>query len=86
MHLVACPWCGPRNESEFVCGGPARNQRPDDPGALGDDAWVDYLTHRPNPKGPLRERWWHLRGCGLWFVIERDTLTHAIREDPGDGV
>ena len=28
MLLIACPWCGPRAESEFTCGGEADIARP----------------------------------------------------------
>lgn len=88
MLTIPCPWCGTRNESEFLCGGPQRPVRPDDAAALTADAWIDRLTVRPNPKGPLTELWWHRRGCGRWFALERDTLTHAVRPlagEAGDG-
>lgn len=78
MLLIACPHCGPRNESEFLHGGPARAARPEDPGAMSDAQWVDYLTVPDNPMGPVREKWWHVRGCGAWLTLRRDTLTHAI--------
>ncbi len=76
MLLIACPWCGPRDEPEFSCGGePAA--RPDH---ADDVRWADYLYFRTNMKGPHRELWCHTCGCGQWFVALRDTLTHAIRE------
>ncbi|MEB0164296.1 sarcosine oxidase subunit delta, partial [Glaciimonas sp. CA11.2] len=28
MLLITCPWCGPRAESEFHCGGEADIARP----------------------------------------------------------
>ena len=34
MLLIHCPWCGPRDESEFAFGGEADIQRPPDPDAL----------------------------------------------------
>lgn len=79
MLLIPCPFCGPRNESEFIFGGPARAARPD-PAEMSDADWVDYLTVVPNPLGPVRERWWHARGCGTWLTIWRDTRTHDIAE------
>jgi sarcosine oxidase subunit delta len=79
MLLIPCPHCGARLETEFVCGGPSRQRRPDDPSALDDTAWVDYLTVPANPVGPLREKWCHVRGCGTWFDIVRDTVTHEIQ-------
>ena len=80
MLLIHCPFCGPRNESEFVYGGPAQMRRPDDPTQLADAEWVDYLTVPPNPVGMLEERWWHARGCGSWLTVRRDTVTHEIEE------
>jgi len=78
MLLIPCPLCGARNESEFQAAGPARAPRPDQPGELDDAAWVDYLTVNHNPVGPVVEKWWHVRGCGMWFAVQRNTLTHEI--------
>ena len=30
-----------------------------------------------NPKGPSREVWVHMT-CGEFFLMERDTLSHAV--------
>jgi sarcosine oxidase subunit delta len=87
MLAIRCPWCGMRSESEFFNGGARKPRRPDVADA-DHDAWVDRLTVSPNPKGPLAEKWWHQRGCGRWFTLTRDTVTHAILADPpevGDG-
>lgn len=81
MLLISCPQCGPRNESEFQHGGPARRTRPDDALTLDDAQWVDYLTVHHNPMGPVDEKWWHVRGCGAWLTLKRDTLTHEILGD-----
>ena len=78
MHLIPCPWCGPREESEFACGGEAHIARPLDPDGLSDAAWADYVFMRTNPKGPHRERWVHIHGCRRWFNMVRDTLSHRI--------
>lgn len=78
MLLIPCPHCGLRLETEFILGGPARDRRPDDPAALDDAAWVDHLTVPPNPIGPVREKWWHARGCGAWMVVARHTMTHEV--------
>ena len=69
---------------EFVNGGPTKPRRPDSTADFGDDAWVERLTVGPNPKGPLAEKWWHARGCGRWFTLTRDTLTHTISASPPD--
>lgn len=81
MLLITCPFCGKRNESEFIYGGPVEADRPD-PNAVSDAEWVEYLTVTPNPLGPVQEKWWHARGCGEWFTIWRDTRTHDIVEAP----
>ena len=44
MFLINCPYCGPRDESEFTCGGEAHIARPLDPDALDDAAWFFILT------------------------------------------
>jgi sarcosine oxidase subunit delta len=85
MLLIPCPWCGPRAEPEFQWGGePAA--RPVPAGSVSDEAWADYLYFRSNEKGPHRELWCHAGGCGRWFVLRRDTVSHAIlgSEKPGD--
>ena len=78
MLLIECPYCGPRYEYEFSCGGAAHIVRPPDPDALGDVAWADYLFMRTNPKGAHHERWVHTQGCRRWFNVRRDTVTHVI--------
>jgi heterotetrameric sarcosine oxidase delta subunit len=75
MH-IRCPWCGLRDESEFVCGGTSHLSRP--PLEAGDEVWGEYLFFRDNPQGPHRERWRHVHGCGQWFNVSRDTVTHEI--------
>ncbi len=78
MFLIECPWCGPRDESEFAYGGEAHIDRPRTPAKLTDDKWADYLFMRANPKGRHLERWVHACGCRRWFNVERDTFTHVI--------
>jgi sarcosine oxidase, subunit delta len=78
MLLISCPWCGPRDETEFRCGGEAHIVRPKDPDALSDGEWADYLFMRTNPKGVHHERWVHTQGCRRWFNVLRHTVTHQI--------
>ena len=78
MLLIPCPWCGPRDETEFRYGGQAGIVTPPDPDAIDDTAWADYLFMRDNPKGPFAERWCHTSGCRRWFNVVRDTLTCEI--------
>ncbi len=79
MLLISCPWCGPRDETEFHYGGQAHVSYPDDPAALSDAEWARFLFFRANPQGPFAERWVHSAGCRRWFNAERDTVSHEIR-------
>ena len=84
MLLIHCPWCGERDEAEFLYGGEADIPRPEAPEALTDAEWADYLFMRSNPKGRHREWWMHSQGCRRWFVLARDTLSYAFAaEQPG---
>jgi sarcosine oxidase subunit delta len=76
MMQLACPWCGVRDEPEFVCGGAAAIARP--PLDASDQEWGQYLLFRDNPKGVLYERWRHVFGCGQWFNVARNTVTHEV--------
>jgi sarcosine oxidase subunit delta len=78
--LISCPWCGARAESEFRCGGQSHIARPGPPETVSDAEWSAYLFERLNPKGLHRERWVHAYGCGRWFNVARDTVTHQILE------
>jgi sarcosine oxidase, subunit delta len=76
MMQLPCPWCGVRDENEFVCGGTTHISRP--PLEASDAQWGAYLFLRDNPKGIHRERWRHAYGCGRWFNLARDTVSHAV--------
>lgn len=76
MKRIQCPHCGKRDEIEFTWGGPADLVRPDT-ATCTDEQWRDYLFIRENPAGAHRERWCHTYGCGQWFELTRDTVTHA---------
>ena len=78
MLLIACPYCGPRAEIEFRCGGEADIARPPDPSKVDDTAWAEYLFMRTNPKGVHGERWLHAHGCQRWFNALRDTVSDRI--------
>jgi len=80
LLLVACPYCGPRPETEFHCGGQAHIVRPVDPAAVDDQAWAEFLFYRNNPKGLHAERWLHAYGCARWFNAVRDTASDAFRQ------
>ena len=78
MLLIPCPYCGERPEVEFSYGGQAHIVRPDRPAKLTDEEWSRYLYERDNPRGRHAERWRHLRGCGRFFNVIRDTNTERI--------
>lgn len=78
MLLIDCPWCGPRSEHEFRCGGESHIARPGPPETVADGEWADYLFYRTNPKGEHLERWLHRFGCGRWFNMARNTVDHRI--------
>jgi heterotetrameric sarcosine oxidase delta subunit len=79
MLLIACPFCGPRDEIEFRCGGESHIARPGPAEHVTDEAWGAYLFMRLNPRGVHFERWVHAAGCRRWFNLARDTATHEIR-------
>lgn len=78
MLQLNCPWCGPRDETEYHYGGQAHVPYPEDPAALSDEEWAQYLFYRDNPKGPFAERWVHSVGCRRWFNVVRDTLSYDV--------
>lgn len=78
MILVPCPWCGPRNASEFVHRGQP-SPRPD-VATTTPEEWRSYLYMERNACGWVTERWLHRAGCRRHLVVERHTLTNEIRE------
>ena len=76
MLLIPCPWCGERDVHEFHCGGEAHIVRPDPD--VNDAEWANYLFNKKNTKGIHLERWCHVFGCGQWFNVARDTVTHEV--------
>jgi sarcosine oxidase, subunit delta len=80
MLIIDCPFCGPRPETEFGYGGQAHVAYPEDPHALTDEEWAQYLFYRDNPKGAFAERWMHAAGCRKWFNAVRDTRTYEFAQ------
>ena len=78
MQLISCPWCGPREETEFCFGGQAHVAYPSDPAALSDEQWARFVFVRANPLGLAAERWRHAAACGRWFNAVRDTRTYEF--------
>lgn len=79
MLLIECPYCGPREETEYAYGREAHVPYPEDPFALDDRQWAEYLFYRSNTRGALAERWVHTAGCRRWFNVVRDTVTFEIQ-------
>jgi heterotetrameric sarcosine oxidase delta subunit len=78
MLIIECPYCGPRDQSEFSNGGEAHVKRPDGSQDISDREWAEYVFIRSNPKGLFYERWVHSHGCRKWFNCVRDTSTDEI--------
>jgi sarcosine oxidase, subunit delta len=78
MLLINCPWCGPREETEYGYGGHAHVAYPANPAQLDDAQWAEFLFVRDNALGPVAERWVHSAGCRRWFNVVRDTVTSEI--------
>jgi sarcosine oxidase, subunit delta len=78
MILLQCPYCGPRNASEFRYVGEV-SERPD-PNETGVEDWRAYLYARNNPAGWTTETWYHSAGCRKHFVAERHTVTNEARD------
>ncbi len=77
MQLFTCPFCGPRNETEFHFAGEAGKLRPDTTQTISDAEWSNYLFSRRNTKGAAREAWIHLT-CREMFIMERNTVTMDV--------
>ncbi|HVW56682.1 MAG TPA: sarcosine oxidase subunit delta [Rhizobiaceae bacterium] len=75
--LITCPYCGPRDLSEYTYQGDANRVRPD-PASTDQAAWNDYVYDRINTAGEHREFWQHSGGCRAHLLVTRNTLTHAI--------
>ena len=78
MLLIECPWCGPREETEFTYGGEAHIVRPPEPMEVSDEEWGQYLFFRKNLRGGHLEQWCHSSGCRRWFNMQRDTLSYGV--------
>jgi sarcosine oxidase subunit delta len=78
MHLFPCPLCGPRDETEFHYDGELGNLRPGPAEAVSAPRWAAYLYERDNVRGLRREIWSHQGGCGLFFGMERNAVSHEV--------
>ena len=78
MHLINCPWCGPRaqTEFEFVCHASVADCR------FAEETTPEALERifiRDDEIGFHEELWQHVFGCRGWLRVERHNLTHEIR-------
>ena len=78
MFKIDCPFCGPRDASDYSYGGEAHIARPDNSENLSDEEWADFVFMRGNVKGAFAERWVHTAGCRRFFNVIRDTATDEI--------
>lgn len=75
MMQIPCPRCGPRAQAEFVYERALESLIV--PG-VDDEAAMERLFTRSNPKGVSEELWRHTMGCRAWLVVTRDRVTHEI--------
>ena len=75
---IPCPFCGPREVSEFTYLGDASVPRPnpDAPDAL--EQFVEAVYSRDNLAGRREELWYHASGCRGWLRVTRDTRTNEV--------
>lgn len=79
MQIFDCPFCGPRDETEFFYAGEAGNDRPEPAAEVGAERWSAYLHVNGNHRGRESEIWKHIP-CGEFFMMVRDTVTHEVHE------
>ena len=75
MKIMPCPLNGPRNISEFVCGGEVEEMP--EPGSSEDREWAEYVFKHHNRRGVVREWWFHV-ATAYWFIAERNTASDEI--------
>jgi heterotetrameric sarcosine oxidase delta subunit len=75
---IHCPFCGERDQAEFVYLGDASVQRPEGTATDAQERFVEAVYLRANPAGLHEELWYHSFGCRSWLRVTRDTRTHEI--------
>jgi len=76
MLQIPCPFCGPRDETEFLYRGDATAHRPNADSSPED--FYQYVYVRANPRGWHLEWWQHAGGCRQFIKVLRDTLSHDV--------
>jgi sarcosine oxidase subunit delta len=74
MKIMTCPLNGPRNITEFICGGEVKQAVSEDASAQ-EHARSIYLEK--NRAGVVSEWWMHVPSA-YWFIAQRDTRTDEI--------
>ncbi|HWL96432.1 MAG TPA: sarcosine oxidase subunit delta [Nocardioidaceae bacterium] len=74
MIQLPCPWCGPRNVTEFRHHGEVVS-RPDASSSTPRE-WRRYLYFRRNEAGWVEENWYHTAGCRRFFRLRRHTVSN----------
>lgn len=75
--LITCPYCGPRDVSEYTYQGDGNRTRPD-PASTDREARNAYVYDRLNVAGEHNEIWQHSGGCRAHLAVVRSTLTHEV--------
>ena len=75
MKLLNCPLNGPRNITEFTCGG-EYHVMPDDHSCSSNE-WAEYVFFHDNTAGIVIE-WWCHTASSYWFLAERNTISDEI--------
>jgi heterotetrameric sarcosine oxidase delta subunit len=77
MFRIPCPYCGPRDATEFRHQGETRT-RPD-PRSTTREQWRAYLYENDNLAGWVRETWYHALGCRRFISVARNTTTNETK-------
>jgi len=77
MQQFNCPFCGPRDQSEFTYLREAATIPALDASVA---AWQKFVYERDNPCGTHAEWWQHNHGCRQVLEIMRHTQTHEVVE------
>lgn len=79
MLLISCPWCGPRDEREYIYGGDSiKLPLLVDSMPESMKEWHEAVHIRSNTTEQNRELWFHGSGCEAWIEVVRNTSSHEI--------
>ena len=75
--IITCPYCGPRDVSEYTYQGDGNRTRPD-LASTNPEEWNAYVYDRVNIAGDHHEIWQHSGGCRAHLAVTRSTTTHSV--------